>query len=391
MSDLGVAEYDSAEQKAISVMPNSIIESVQSIVFQDIGYPARVGHEAELFKYVEVMHPFEFEDHFSNLLGGITKGEFELLTDLTTEVSQFTQYSYGRKYLARASLLGGLNVFRHIRYLFGEARPAVFEIGPGNGYLGALLIRSGYPYGATDVSQAFYLYQSHLWNFISGGNLTEMAHGTKGENGSGFSLAASGGATHLPWWEFVRLRPDAVPEIDVVTCNRALCEMHSSSLGFALNIAHAFMDNQRRPTAFVFYEWGASNKNSMADVAKCFYEHGFVMVHNDARITVFAPQGSDSAIGHVSLPWRRQPIRTGIRNVLRRVLDMPSIDTLTYAPPHFASQRNPLSRAISSGRVADRDAKTITIDQLNQFYTEQLGHENHLSPDEEFTRLTESG
>ena len=38
------------------------------------------------------------------------------------------------------------------------------EIGPGSGYLGALIMQQGWKYYSTEVTQAFYLYQNH--NFL---------------------------------------------------------------------------------------------------------------------------------------------------------------------------------------------------------------------------------
>ena len=63
MTDLSVAEYDQAEESAISTSTNLINEAFRPIIFLNMGYPDRVRREAELFKYMDAMHEAEFELH----------------------------------------------------------------------------------------------------------------------------------------------------------------------------------------------------------------------------------------------------------------------------------------------------------------------------------------
>jgi len=56
MAPLTVGEYDSAEQEAISELPNVIQEAFQPVAFQKVGYPTRISRESELVKYIEVLH-----------------------------------------------------------------------------------------------------------------------------------------------------------------------------------------------------------------------------------------------------------------------------------------------------------------------------------------------
>lgn len=388
-SDLTVAEYDLAEQEAIAVLPNLIIEAAQPVVFNAVGYPTRVRRESELIKYVDVMHEGSFEDHFRTLLAGLTEREFQLVQRLTSLVNGFSETKFGRKSLARASILSNLNVFRHIRYLFGDGRPRVFEIGPGNGYLGAMCIVEGYPYAATDVSQALYLYQNHFWNFLSQGKVAELSRREGAENN--LEAPAPGVAVHLPWWEFMRLRPETVPEFDVVTCNNAIREMHPNSLGFSLQIARAFLNGSGSPKAFVFHGWGGTildRSHTPGIVAQRLYQSGFRLVHYDPWITVLAPLGTDSAVGFLDLPTQMRLLKFRLRSYVYRVLGMPSLPgSSAFWHGYYRSSQNPLSRAISSGRESDRAHRVVTIEQLNQFYTRLIGSQDHNNPGEKFLML----
>ena len=385
MPDLSVAEYDQAEQSAIATTSNRAIEAFQPFTFLKIGYPDRVRQEAELFKYIDVMHENEFEGHISEQLGGISEPEFELVRRLTSLVCDFSEANFGKKSIPRATMLGALNVFRHIQYIFGEARPPVFEIGPGSGYLGAMLILEGYPYLATEVSQAFYLYQSHLWNYISGGKLLELAH--PNHSVEEFAMPPPGGGVHIPWWELVRLRPELIPDFDVVTCNRVLCEMHGQSLNFIMKITKAAMRGHDTPKAFVFNGWGSAIGTPAHSVTQAFYGAGFGLVHYDPQITVMAPQDMECGKSCLSLPDTRLKRLLGIRlrNVFRYLTGLPPLrrDVL-YGPHQYTSASNPLSSAIMSGREAGEGTRTVGVDRLNRFYDELVGEEDHLTPDERF-------
>ena len=390
-TDLTVEEYDLAEQEAMATMANRVIEAVQPVVFNGIGYPWRIRRESELFKYVDVMHECQFESHVLNVLQGLTVNEFDLVRHLTSLVNTFGQERFGRNCLARASMLGSLNVFRHIRYLFSDARPRVFEIGPGTGYLGAMLINQGYPYAATDVSQAFYLYQNHLWNFISQGSVVELTHGhTEGE---GFEAPFPGKAVHVPWWKFMGLKPNEAPQFDVVICNRTLCEMHPSSLGFALMIARGMLNGGDLPKAFVVFGWGNQEYHDAISVLECFYRSEFVMVHCDSRITVLTPAGAKSAADFLDLPAKNRLRMSRLRNYMRWILGIaPLSERSRFAPQIYSSPRNPLSRAIVSAWETEQAHRIVGIEQLNQFYTELLGDSDLTSEDEHFiTMAGESG
>jgi len=392
-ADLLVADYDLAEQEAISVTPNLIVQAVQPIVFNAMGYPSRVRSEAELFKYIDVMHEGGYEYEVLGLLQGLTENEFELVKRLTTSVNRFGQERFGKKRLSRASMLGGMNVLRHIRYLYGDARPRIFEIGPGNGYLGALLIDQGYPYAATDVSQAFYLYQNHFWNYISQGSVVELTHENPPEEG--FEAPSPGNAVHLPWWKFMGLKPDAVPQFDVITCNRTLSEMHPSSLGFAIKIAQAMLsgapDEPKLPKAIVFHGWGDQNHGNKASVTQGFYRSGLVLVHNDSQISVVTPAGTENALDYLKLPSRKRQKMVGLRNYMRKVLgEAPMRGPSPFTPDFCSSSLNPLSHAVVAGREAERDQKVIGIEQLDRFYTELMGGADLTSADEHFLMLADN-
>ena len=86
------------------------------------------------------------------------------------------------------TLLSRMSLFRAIMALQANFdRPlSIFEIGPGNGYLGALLLRAGLRYIGFDNAQSLYLWQNRLFVECAGDEFLEwMAHRSLG-NASSF-------------------------------------------------------------------------------------------------------------------------------------------------------------------------------------------------------------
>jgi hypothetical protein len=72
-----------------------------------------------------------------------------------------------------------------------------------------------------DAAQAFYLYQKKLWSDIFGSDYFDYSEST--------SRPDSAKVTHIPWWQFANLSIP-IPDVDVVTINHALCEMHPQAV-----------------------------------------------------------------------------------------------------------------------------------------------------------------
>lgn len=113
---------------------------------------------------------------FLGKLQGLTDEEFELFKTLNRAIAELSGETCGWRRVSRGGILSTMNIFRTIRSLCPNKDTVIFEIGPGIGYLGALLGLAGYRYVATDVTQALYLYQSHLFETLFGSDFLEGAH-----------------------------------------------------------------------------------------------------------------------------------------------------------------------------------------------------------------------
>src|SRR6266566_3477854 len=403
---LTVKEYEARENEAAAALPDRIVEMVNPVVFASEGYPTRVRNDSELWKYLDVMHETRFERDFATLFGGgMTEREFALLQRAARLSCDFSNECFKRNLATRGSLLRALNVYRHIRDIFNGAPARVFEIGPGSGYLRCLFILDGWSYGGSDITQAFYLFQNRLWNYASRGGLKDLA-----DDPNWAGEFSPDHPVHIPWWEFFRLLDRGIPCVDVVTCNHALAEMHPHSLAFALRIAHEMLRGEG-VKAFVFEGWGFEKFVPRSTITKLFYRSGYCLIHNDSKITVFAPR--DSACASPSALWpriahRRKPASgkkpdgviqerrtwellgtysdlkamagslvflSGVRQFMR---------SLSYWPARVSLPRNTISQRILKGREQRRKERLIGLEQVNRFYAELLKTPDLLTPDERF-------
>lgn len=364
MRILSVSEYDAAQAEASATLPNMVINCFQPVTHRKYGYPVEVRHERELVRYVDVMHECMLPSFYQQILKGITTQEFDLLQKLWGHLADFTEQWFHKPMVAKGTAAQALNVLRHIKFIYGDARPRVMELGGGSGYLGALLLLEKYPLAGMDVSQAMYIYQNHFQNFLTQGGVIEGAI----DSLTSKELASlhPDRPCHIPWWKYSQLSDQDPVPFDCVICNNALCEMAELSLRYTLLLMHRYLaDDGRGPKVFMFQGWGDSIPDTRANVCRLFYLFGFRLVHHDMNITVFARDDSPYAVAGLPLPH----------------------DGGGYAPIAYASPGNPISSAIIGGQASMQDEKVIPLEHLETLFTLILQNPDTRNGDEKFLDL----
>lgn len=346
--------YDEQELLALQTAPNRLIECVAPVAFSHVGYPTSVHDVASLHRYAEVMHELRMQQITDLLHGGLSQDEASAYRSIAGTVATMTDRLYGRKRLARASLLDGMHIKRHIDYLYPDRRPAVLEIGPGSGYLGALLSLAGHRYVATDISQAFYLYHSHLLHEISPTDFDERALRSTEHGPEALRV------THLPWWHFYRM--DGAPQIEaeVVTANHCLCEMHPNAATYVLRLVACLL--RKTPTgALVIFSLGSQILRTASDLLATAHGCGLRLAFHDEKITVLVAEG------HVDYP--------------RALADVPGQMSHPTTIPAYSSG-GVISRSIEQGRVAT--AVTVPMSSIDDIGRSVLGREDIRTDDQIF-------
>lgn len=338
--------YEQAEREGRRNLPARVLEVFQPVTFASVGYPVAVETVAELWKYADSMQERRTEWIINDLLGGLTDSEFAHAKEINEAVCALSREHFGRRMVARSSLLRAINSLRHILHLCGDARPPILEVGPGSGYLGAMLMREGFPYVATEVTQAFYLYQHMLWERVVPGGVTQLV--TDPARLSALEAPDAGRALHIPWWHFydhdclhTSLR------VGLVTCNHVLCEMHPRALHYLLQLTRTVMDESPGPRIVAFENYGSQINVPAWYVNSRFYRYGYAISHHDDRFTVYADPAADR-------PSARFP-NVNMRNLehanaVQRFGEQ-TVGTI-WEPQAFYTPQNALSARILEGRAA---------------------------------------
>jgi hypothetical protein len=283
---LTVDAYNAAEAAAEVNTPNRIIEACRPETFIRLGYPTSVNADQAVWRFADAMHELRDRDDYQSLLGGgFTEPEFEIFKKISAEVASLTERRFGRRLLPKGALTRAFISFRCIRAI-SEPGTTVFEIGPGSGYLGALLGVTGFNYVATDVTQGFYIYQSILWEHLFRDKFIELATDPRGLDK--FGALAPGTILHVPWWKYNVDRPQNLKlDAQVVTSNHALAEMHHVAFMYALKLSRSWLAYPGLRYFFIEHP-GAELTRTREQIKTAFKDLKYELMFEEWPISVFA-------------------------------------------------------------------------------------------------------
>ena len=368
--------YDRDEDKSRALLSNRVIEAFQPQVFNVTGYPVHVASEAELWRYVDVMHETRLKSTVEDLLQGLTPDEFALFQRAVRFMIDFTTATFGRSLRCENALMRAMGIFRYIR----AAKPKrVIEFGPGSGYLGLLHILDGISYIGVENTQAFYLLQNRIWSAATKGSFCKLASDPMTLRDAATRLAQYR-AVHVPWWKAVDMELVDLPlAVDLVTANHCLAEMHDNAMKYYVRLAHAALKNARGP--FLFEGWGYELLRSRGIVAREFDSAGFRMCHVEERVVAFS--SDREAGGYKTLP-RPTSYREKLRSVTRRFL---RLDTILHGYEIASySGRSTLSTFIRDTQENAKKSATVTYADVTAFLASVYNKKNN-SEEERFLEL----
>ena len=280
-----VERYNQAERAGRATVSNRAIESFSLEVFNAVGYPCRIEDEFELWRYHDSMQDGRFKKNL-RLIGSFSEQEFDLVTKTAKQILSFSERELPIRNSGKHALTRSLYQYQLLmKHRPNDGPLRILEIGPGSGYLGLLLANDGHQYFAMDAAQAFYLYQKKLWSDIYGSDYFDYSEST--------SRPDSAKVTHIPWWQFANFSIP-IPDVDVVTINHALTEMHPQAVKtiFA-RLYSAWGDNEKK--LVLAESWGHDyfyRKQAMlADIRSA----GFAVNRINISVTIFRPNKSSAA------------------------------------------------------------------------------------------------
>jgi hypothetical protein len=279
---LTIERYDHAEAEARVGLSIPELMAFRSVAFDSVGWPTRISDERELLRYVD--HNFEAEVPALYQAGAtfdpigyrnaFTLDEQALIAAISDRVADLTERSFGRRIRPMTNLLvqtGPFRVMAQLASALKQKQLAVFEVGPGAGYLGAMLAQTGHRYFSYDVAQSLYLWQSRLLQAVSGADCRELA---------GLDAAAAARAlseariVHLPWWNYVKMLSGTPARVDVVYSNSNLSEMTHVALRHVLLISRQMLADSPKGM-FCFFSKGMPSQTPHDQIDAVFQQHGF--------------------------------------------------------------------------------------------------------------------
>jgi hypothetical protein len=248
-SDLTLAAYNEAEARAKAALSADHVRAFAPTTFRLHGYPEAAESDAAVLRYVDTMQ--EFNDplrfHEKELY---TVDEAALVRNVCERVVELTRVRFGRPVRPWQGPLTTMKMFRAIQELArvsGLPKLRIFEIGPGSGHLGGLLISAGHMYYSSDIAQGFYLWQSQFCRALAG---TEFVEGGLQQQ---YPYPGTARVVHMPWWHYATLyRASALPAVDLVVCDHALGEMHAYAMRYTTQLAQEMLASS--PLGMVVFE-----------------------------------------------------------------------------------------------------------------------------------------
>ena len=227
---LTVQAYADAEIAAKTALSADHIRAFSPATFRYHGYPDAAESDAAVIRYVDTMQ--EFADPLRHHeREAYSEDEARLVRQVCERVVELTRGLFGRPVRPWQGPLTTMKVFRAVQEVArvtGKRELTVFELGPGSGYLGALLVAAGHRYVSSDIAQGFYLWQSHLGRALAGDEFIEGALEPRYPYGAGRRVV------HMPWWHYATLyRESAIPQADIVVSDHALGEMHAYAMRYS--------------------------------------------------------------------------------------------------------------------------------------------------------------
>jgi len=285
-----IADYEEAERYGRRAVPNSAIAAFTPEVFQHIGYPHRITHSQELWRYHDVMQDGRLEQNLL-LVGRSMDDELDLVGRAADAIIRFTETNFGFRSAGKDMLSRAVYQYSLIREsLNGLPRPwTVMELGPGCGYLGVLLGLDGHSYIAIEASQAFWVYQSALLRSVFAG---EYSDGLRSEE----ELRIR----HIPWWKLCS-EGFTFPKLTACTANHMLAEMNAAAL---VHISRKLAVSQPVGFKVIAEDLGLCRYNEENETLKRIAKTGFNATEIKSRVWVFEARSSRGEIRRLPKPRR---------------------------------------------------------------------------------------
>ena len=276
--------------------------------------PTRMNSIEEIKFFLDTQQEGRYETLVSQTMNGLTPAELEQFSTVVKSVWEMSG-ELGVPTITFGTLLRQIYQNRLVN-LFLSDMESVLEVGPGSGYLPVLVARSGRKVVSTDVTQALFVTQALLYNYLGYINKPKWGFPFSDEKTVMFE---SSSFEHLPWWQFRNLIEPGCGQVESIVINCAVCELHKWAVQHLLVVAQNLGVKR-----FLMDSTGHQTPNrTIQNVAAEFRMHGYEVAHAGEDIFVF-----DRSDVQLPLPTSIRPAQTnqyGIDDVKSIIFDLTGI------------------------------------------------------------------
>ncbi len=357
MTTLNINSYRAKESQYESLLPNRMIEAFSPAHFEKVGYPVRLKNDGDVIKYVDAMHERRHDAFLTNLFnGGLTDSEFMLLSEFI-EFYWNKMKKINKDILPIDCLLNTLHAavpILKMSDILKDKNARVFEIGPGSGYLTAMLAMKGLEMMASDICEAFYLTQHQLYSNLFPQSFVQLAtHDHIPHN------LPTGSIAHLPWWLYVDHESLQNQRFDIIAACHCVTEMHPWAFKYFLKISSQML-SESKLGYLVIDGWGSDVPRKPSEVMREAYSCGWKNVYSDGVFTVLKHDPENSIQEFQTLPWESHGF-----------YDLQAAEThsvKSWRPRRYSSN----SRVASFfDRKEEQSSRLWAADDLNRFYKDK--------------------
>jgi len=350
---LTIETYNASESLATDKLGLRAAQAYSPATFEDLNYPVRVNEMTQLLRYVDTMHETSDGKYFDKAQFQYSKAEGKTISHVAQVATDLTEQAFGKRIRPWMAPFGAVPTFRIIEAFKKQTKSdklRVLEIGPGSGYLGALLIERGFDYASMDNTQGFYLWQNHLYNALAPGEVKDWA--------SEQTLPAKWDAriNHVAWWQWAGLDQHSTLDCDVIVCDHALGEFHPIALRHTLRVIRNILKGDG-PKLFFFTSPGREHYSDINAIGRAciqsgmellFYKGFFGFTVPESSLSQYAIRSDHAFKTHFEFKIKRlfSPLRSGLGGSSLEDLELriPPVDHKSGDPMIGGAEIIPLNK-----------------------------------------------
>ncbi len=267
---LSITEYDRLDAAARISASYPALRSFAPSTFANVNFPARVGDEAEMPRYADIMYELADRKFWLNEMRW-SEGEQRHMLALREEIESLTGTLFNKPIQPLMCLFPPLPIVRTIEAVAAQSRQPslrVLEIGPGAGFLGSYLVLRGHRYVGMEVTQAFYLWNHRLLRWLTRGDFRDYAAEAPP------TAWPETRASLLPWWHYAELFRFPPIDVDVVVCDAAMGEMDPFASRYVITLSKLMLERSK-VGLFIYQNYGEQRQSSQDTILRLFETRGY--------------------------------------------------------------------------------------------------------------------